>query len=582
MLQLFLKNINVKQRITLGFSAALSVAIAGTGVGFGVGNHYQSKAVEIDNHVTEEVEILSKLQIGVLQTRTHQQQLIPLSEFPDEFQDEYKHILDHAITIQTAFQELLGLSQVSLKGEHSDFEASNTEYAEFLETYQSVPDTYLDELNQLVTSVDLSQSNTPEELARIQEQFLAFTNSDLAIQFDGISDDLSGLIQEVNDKLHQAHDNVEKSGRVRLIIIGLSMLLSSSLAALLAYAISRSINDPLQAMEKTALQITQNKNFDLRVDVMGDDEVGTVATAFNLMIQQVNDLMAKQRMREAELEKSNQRLIATQTQMIAQEKLASLGSLTAGIAHEIKNPLNFVNNFAELAAELVDELEEELNAHQSELDPTFTDDLTDILEPLKANVNKIEQHGKRADRIVANMLMHSRSGESNWATININALIAEALQLAYHGMRAKQTNFNLRFDEDYDDSIDVIRGCPQDLNRVFLNIASNACYAVYQRQLEEGQDFTPAVKVRTRDQGDQVEIRIRDNGTGIAPEVQEQIFEQFFTTKPTGEGTGLGLSLSYSIVVEQHRGTLNVVSEPGLYAEFIVTLPKQGHLETSP
>ncbi|NEQ34161.1 MAG: HAMP domain-containing protein, partial [Leptolyngbya sp. SIO4C5] len=448
--------------------------------------------------------------------------------------------------------------------------------------YEGVPHTYLQELDQLVTSIDIDSVNTSAELAQTQQKLLEFTNSDVAIRFDGISDDLSDLIQAFNNELVEAQQDAEIAWRLRHWIVGLSMLLSSSLAALLAYAISRSINNPLQAIKGTALQITQNGNFDLRADVTGDDEVGTVATAFNLMIQRVNDLMSDQRVRAEELEKINQQLVSTQRQMLAQEKLASLGSLTAGIAHEIKNPLNFVNNFAELSTELTEELAEELEARQAEFDPNLVEEITDIVETLKFNVSKIEHHGKRADKIVANMLMHSRGGGGEWADVDINDLVSEAVNLAYHGMRAKQSDFNLHFDNDYDDSIGTIGAYSQALNRVFLNIASNACYAIYQRQLNEGSDFTPLLKIRTRNWADRVEICIRDNGVGMTSEVRDKIFNQFFTTKPAGEGTGLGLSLSYSIIVEQHNGTLDVVSEPGLYAEFIITLPKQGSLANIP
>ena len=189
-------------------------------------------------------------------------------------------------------------------------------------------------------------------------------------------------------------------------------------------------------------------------------------------------------------------------------------------------------------------------------------------------MDKIEHHGKRAAALSRICLQHSRSGSSEWTEVDINQLVKEAINLAYHGMRAKQSDFNLEFDNDYDDSIGLVNASPQDLSRVFLNIASNACYAIYQRQLNEGVDFKPLLKVRTCKQDGQVAVYIRDNGHGMTPELKAKAFDQFFTTKPTGEGTGLGLSLSYNIVVEQHQGTMNVDSEPGIYTDFMVTLPQ--------
>lgn len=566
--------LKVNQRITLGFSVALGLAFAGTGAGIIVGNFYQVQALNAEMHVRKELNLLSKLQTGVLQARTHQQQLIPLSEFPEDFQDEYSHILKHSETIKSVLQSLIMFIEESSSDSEAGHIVNISKIVDFLEEYDGIPTTYLDELDQLVQSIEPNSFSTPAEIERAQQALLTFTNSELAISFDGISDDLSGIITTANEELSQARQRAKEAQVLRNQLIILSMALSSACGGLLALLISRSINAPLTAMEKTALQITQNDHFDLRAEVMGNDEVGTVATAFNLLIQRVENLLSDQRIRAQELEESNQKLISTQRQMIAQEKLASLGSLTAGIAHEIKNPLNFINNFSELSVELANELKEELEPQKEQFDPDIFSDVMEIIDTLKGNVCKIEHHGKRADKIVANMLQHSRNGnDDEWETVNLNELVAEAVNLAYHGMRAKQSDFNLDFDNDYDESIGTIKGSSQDLNRVFLNIASNACYAIYQRQLTEGPDFKPLLKVRSRQEGDKVVVYIRDNGPGMNTEVMNKVFDQFFTTKPTGEGTGLGLSLSYNIVVEQHNGTMEVASEEGIYTDFIVTLP---------
>ena len=572
--QRFLSRFKVNQRITIGFSLTLGLALAGTGTGILLGNYYQNRAQAVETQVQEEINLLSRLQTGVLQSRTHQQQLIPLSEVPTDFWQEYSHILKHARTIKFV---LRSLEDFVHKASENQYQAEAIEISRiraFLDEYDGVPETYLEELDQLVKEVSPNVSNTPEEIATTQQKLLTFTNSNLAITFDGISDDLSGIIQAADSQLDEARREAEAAQILRTRIIVLSMMLSVGSAALLAMLISRSISAPLSAMEQTALQVMRNDNFYLQAEVMSDDEVGTVAASFNLLLQRVSNLLMEQKIQTQKLSDTNQKLISTQDQMIAQERLASLGSLTAGIAHEIKNPLNFVNNFAELSVELADELQEELDNQKEQLDAESFLELTDIIETLKANISKIERHGKRADKIVANMLMHSRSDTMEWSDVNINALVAEAVNLAYHGMRAKQSAFNLEFDNDYDDSIGTIQACAQDLSRVFLNIASNACYAIYQRQLFEDETFHPLLKVRTRNQNDKVEIYIRDNGTGMTPEVKAKIFDQFFTTKPTGEGTGLGMSLSYGIVVEQHGGTLDVESEPGVYTDFIITLPK--------
>lgn len=267
-------------------------------------------------------------------------------------------------------------------------------------------------------------------------------------------------------------------------------------------------------------------------------------------------------------------LRSMQDQIIVQEKLASLGSLTAGIAHEIRNPLNFVNNFAELSVELAEELVGELSDRGEAIDADNREYLEEILSDLKQNLEKIHHHGQRADRIVGNMLLHSRSENGHWETTDLNSLLAEYVNLAYHGMRAKDTTFQIAIATDYDRAIGKIEVVPQDISRVFLNLLNNACYATHQKKQDSNGEFSPQMSVTSKNLGDRIEIRIRDNGNGISQAALSKIFTPFFTTKPAGEGTGLGLSIAHDIIVKQHRGELTVESEPGSYAEFKILLPK--------
>ena len=275
------------------------------------------------------------------------------------------------------------------------------------------------------------------------------------------------------------------------------------------------------------------------------------------------------------LEKTLKRLKDTQNQLIVQEKLAYLGALTAGIAHEIKNPLNFVNNFAELSTELTQELLEEIQDQKENLDAEALEFMEGILSDLQQNTAKINEHGQRANSIVNGMLLHSRDKGGERQPTDINALLAQDIDLTYHGMRANDPSFNVAVETDYDDSIGQIDVVPQDISRVSLNIINNACYAVHQKRKKIDEGFTPTLRVRTKNLGDHVEIRIRDNGAGIPKDVVDKIFNPFFTTKPTGEGTGLGLSISYDILVQEHNGEIRVESEAGSYTEFIITLPKK-------
>jgi signal transduction histidine kinase len=277
--------------------------------------------------------------------------------------------------------------------------------------------------------------------------------------------------------------------------------------------------------------------------------------------------------RTEELTRSLQDLRTAQDRLVQTEKLASLGQLTAGIAHEIKNPLNFVNNFASLSAGLLEEMAE-LQSRMA-ADAKLRSEADEVMNTLRSNVEKIEQHGKRADSIVKNMLLHSRQGSSEHRLTDINAVVEESLNLAYHGARAEKQGFNITLQRDLDPGAGQADLYPQEITRVLLNLISNGFYATAKRAAQANGAYEPVLAAVTRDLGDRVEIRIRDNGTGIPTNVKERLFTPFFTTKPAGEGTGLGLSLSHDIVVKQHAGTIEVATEPGEYTEFRVVLPRR-------
>ncbi|MBR0908744.1 GAF domain-containing protein [Bradyrhizobium japonicum] len=277
--------------------------------------------------------------------------------------------------------------------------------------------------------------------------------------------------------------------------------------------------------------------------------------------------------RTRELARSLDDLRAAQDRLVQTEKLASLGQLTAGIAHEIKNPLNFVNNFASLSAELTDELNEVLAPVPLAADlRAEVDELTGLL---RDNLGKVVQHGRRADSIVKNMLLHSREGGGEHRLSDINALVEESLNLAYHGARAEKPLFDVTLKSELDPAAGSAEVFPQEISRVLLNLISNGFYAVTRRQMGSGAGYVPVVIATTRDRGDSIEIRIRDNGTGIPEDVKAKMFNPFFTTKPAGEGTGLGLSMSHDIIVKQHGGTIDVTTEPGVFTEFTILLPRK-------
>ena len=268
-------------------------------------------------------------------------------------------------------------------------------------------------------------------------------------------------------------------------------------------------------------------------------------------------------------------LRTAQDRLVQTEKLASLGQLTAGVAHEIKNPLNFVNNFADLSVELVGEIEDAIASAGKALDPKIKAEVDEIAGMLKGNLAKVVHHGRRADSIVKNMLAHSRESGGERRPVDLNATVNEALSLAYHGARAEKPGFNITLERDLDPAVGQIEVFPQEFTRVLLNLIGNGFHAANKKRLDGAPPgFEPVLHVATKTFPDRIEIKVRDNGTGIPDAVKARIFEPFFTTKPTGEGTGLGLSLSHDIVVKQHGGSLSVATEPGSFTEFTVILPR--------
>ena len=277
--------------------------------------------------------------------------------------------------------------------------------------------------------------------------------------------------------------------------------------------------------------------------------------------------------RTRDLAKSLEELRTTQDRLVQTQKLALLGQLTAGIAHEIKNPLNFVNNFSGISAELIGELQDTLKGMP--LDDKARTEINELTDTLKSNFDKVVHHGRRADAIVKNMLQHSREGSGEHRVIDINALVEESLNLAWHGARAETQGFEVKLKQSFDPSAGGADVFPQDIRRALLNLIANGFYAATRRRAEtNGGDYEPTLTASTKNLGDRVEISIRDNGTGMAPDVKEKMFDPFFTTKPTGEGTGLGLSISHDVIVKQHAGTIEVDTQPGEFTEIRIVLPR--------
>jgi two-component system NtrC family sensor kinase len=359
-------------------------------------------------------------------------------------------------------------------------------------------------------------------------------------------------------------------GALWSVVVGLLVSLLSFLLLIATLYLFKSVSNETILYFNTALLLS----FPISL-------LGYVATRFKEIIKEVQqnaaqvvrlseekkeEALNRQRLLQEEVDRQTAEIRANQTRLIQSEKMASLGELTAGIAHEIQNPLNFVNNFSEVSTELLEELKQEAKEGH-------TEDVIEIADSLSQNLEKITHHGKRADAIVKGMLQHSQTGSGAKELININTLADEYMRLSYHGLRAKDKSFNADLVTHYDEHLPKINAIPQDMGRVMLNLFNNAFYAVNQKQKTAVADYKPEITVTTSTQNSQVIIKVKDNGIGIPDSIKEKIMQPFFTTKPPGEGTGLGLSLTYDMVVKGHGGSINVNTKEGEFTEFIISLP---------
>ena len=327
---------------------------------------------------------------------------------------------------------------------------------------------------------------------------------------------------------------------------------------------------PPESLHLHFVPFTQGMMYVGNVEPLAEDQIELVhslADAFAIAYARYEDFRKLEKAKER-VEATLSDLKATQNQLVQSEKMASLGELTAGIAHEIQNPLNFVNNFSEVSVELIEEMQEEIK--KGDLEEAMA-----IMEDIKQNLDKINHHGKRADGIVKGMLQHSRSSSGEKEPTDLNVLADEYLRLAYHGLRAKDKSFNATLETHFDDSIGKVHVMAQDMGRVILNLITNAFYVVQEKKSQQPQGYEPTVTISTKKDKDKVLVKVKDNGNGIPKKVLDKIFQPFFTTKPTGEGTGLGLSMSYDIVTKGHGGELKVETKEGEGTEFTISLKNE-------
>jgi len=588
------RNLKLSTKQTIGFSFILLILAAVCLFAVYQVNALREDIYRINNNWLPRVESISAVNFSALEMRIL---LFDLTFAADSIQEDI---------IVTRFLELLDVideNRVTYEGLKSDSLVENAFSVEEEALYSNFDILYDDYLSYFFTYYDLVQDGREDEAASLLTE-------KAAIVFEEFSEYLQDLVDLNKRGAETAAQRAEDRNIATRRIIMLLFLGANVVAILTIVVLVRMITVPIQQLESAAESVAGGR-LNVHLDSTTKDAIGRLALSFNQMTTSLRTAKEKTEIQEAklkaqrealqisnaelaeksasleqqkkEIEQKNRaleatvrRLKETQQQLLIKEKMASLGQLTAGIAHEIKNPLNFVNNFAVIVSELTEDLNEILHRQKNKPVDEYFDNIEEILNDLAHSASKINEHGQRADGIVRGMLLHSRGSTGTRESLDLNKLVVDYCNLSYHGMRATQPGFNATIRHELDETIGDIEVVPQEIGRVLLNLLNNAFYAVFEKQQQSSDVYDPTVTVRTTRDPENVVVSVTDNGDGMPDSVKARIFEPFFTTKPTGSGTGLGLSLSYEIVTQGHGGHLTVETAPGEGATFIMTLPLAG------
>jgi len=591
------RSLNIGQKIAFGYLIAIGVGVSGTISGTFIGDYFQYRAIEIERQVDEEVELFNELKSAILRARTHEQHFIALLEKPKKLKKEYNSFLKHANDTKEGWDDLESFSQeiTANKIKHS------TQVVDFLKTYNGVPESYFEQVDELIKKLDLANLKSPQQIQTSQKLLLDFTSSPIALKFDTISDELSELTEIAEDDDEEADEALVQAQKTRRMIVLSTNLISIVLAVILALHTTKTITLPIKKLTEVAEETTTTSNFDLQAPVITEDEVGVLAISLNQLILRVQYLLKEQKEAQEKLELYNltlekkvkertnklattlKELQYTQAQLIQKEKMSSLGQLVAGIAHEINNPVNFIHGNLEYAKDYLQDLLNLVELYRLEY-PNPTEVIEEELENIEleflqedlANILSSMQTGsERIREIVKSLRTFSRLDEADYKRVDIHESIESTLMIIQSRLKAHPKRCEIEVIKNYD-KLPFVECYAGQLNQVFLNLFVNAI-DVLEEKIQKTNNtpfFIPQISISTKiSTSERIAINIADNGLGMTKEVQEKIFNPFFTTKPVGKGTGLGLAVSYQVVVDRHHGELNCSSTPGEGTEFVIEIP---------